>query len=88
MQDGINVQVGKSHKINKRVGWNKAVQAGIFHFSLVKITILAENFQKLINVQDGIRACRMDFFQKRIRFAARLLRTLEYIMMIAFPFRC
>jgi hypothetical protein len=43
---------------------------------------LAKNIQKLINVQDGIRACRMDFFQKRIRFAARLLRTLEYLQIL------
>ena len=37
VQDGITVQAGKIPKINKRAGWNKAVQAGIFHFLLVKI---------------------------------------------------
>ena len=41
VQDGINVQAGKIPKINKRAGWNKAVQAGIFHFLLVKIEVLA-----------------------------------------------
>ena len=30
VQDGINVQDGKIPKINKRAGWNKAVQVGIF----------------------------------------------------------
>ena len=30
MQDGINVQDGKSLKINKRAGWNKGVQDGLF----------------------------------------------------------
>ena len=70
VQDGINVQAGKILKINKRAGWNKAVQDGIFHFSLMKIHIQARNFPNLINVQDGIRPCRMEFFKKLIRFAA------------------
>ena len=39
VQDGINVQAGKILKINKRAGWNKAVQVGIFHILLVKINI-------------------------------------------------
>ena len=30
MQEGINVQVGKFLKINKRAGGNKGVQVGIF----------------------------------------------------------
>ena len=30
VQDRINVQDGKILKINKRAGWNKAVQVGIF----------------------------------------------------------
>ena len=41
VQDGINVQADKIQKINKRAGWNKAVQVGIFHFLLVKIKVLA-----------------------------------------------
>ena len=41
MQDGIKVQAGKIPKINKRAGWNKAVQVGIFHFLLVKRGVLA-----------------------------------------------
>ena len=61
MQDGINMQDGKIPKLNKRARWNKAVHVGIFYFSLVKINVLAENFQKLINVQDGIRPCRLEF---------------------------
>ena len=78
MQDGINVQVGKSHKINKRAGWNKAVQVGIFHFLLMQNKVLAQNYPKLINVQDGIRACRLEFCKKLIRFAARLFDSLKY----------
>ena len=35
VQDGINVQDGKIPKVNKRAGWNKALQDGLFHFSLV-----------------------------------------------------
>ena len=70
VQDGINVQAGKILKINKRAGWNKAVQDGIFHFSLMKIHIQAQNFPNLINVQNGIRPCRMEFFKKLITFAA------------------
>ena len=41
VQDGINLQAGKLSKINKRAGWNEAVQVGIFHFLLVKIEVLA-----------------------------------------------
>ena len=78
VQVGINVQVGKFPKFNKRAGWNKAVQVGIFHFLLVKIKVLAWNFPKLINVQVGIRACRLEFFKKLIRCAAWLLERLEY----------
>ena len=70
VQDGINVQAGKIPKINKCAGWNKAVQVGIFHFLIVKIIISALNFPKLINVQDGISPCRLEFFKKLIRFAA------------------
>jgi hypothetical protein len=46
------------------------MQVGIFHFSLVKIKVLASNFQKLIKVQVGIRVCRLEFSKKLIRFAA------------------
>ena len=80
VQDGINVQVGKSHKINKRAGWNKAVQVGIFHFLLMQNKVLAQNYPKLINVQDGIRACRLEFCKKLIRFAARLFDSLKYLI--------
>ena len=36
--------------------------------------------QKLINVQDVIRLCRLEFFKKLIKRAARLLDTLEYFL--------
>ena len=49
------------------------MQVGIFHFSLVKIKVLASNFQKLIKVQVGIRVCRLEFSKKLIGFAAGLL---------------
>ena len=73
MQDGIKVQAGKIPKINKHAGWNKAVQDGKFQFLLVKTKVLAKKFPKLINVQDGISLCRMDFFQKRIRFCRTII---------------
>ncbi len=69
VQDGINVQAGKILEIED-AGWNKAVQDGIFHFSLMKIHIQAQKFPNLINMQDGIRPCRMEFFKKLIRFTA------------------
>ena len=53
------------------------VQDGIvgkFQFLLVKIKVWAIIFPKLINVQDGIRLCRMDFFQKRIRFYCTIIQ--------------
>ena len=81
VQDGINVQAGKIPKINKRAGWNKAVQVGIFHFLLMQNKVLAQNYPKLINVQDGIRACRLEFCKKLIRFAARLFDSLKYILL-------
>ena len=85
VHDGINVQDGKFLKINKRAGWNKAVQVGIFHFLLMQNKVLAQNYPKLINVQDGIRACRLEFCKKLIRFAARLFDSLKYILSILTP---
>ena len=35
VQDGINVQAGKTPKSNKRAGWNKAVQVGNLHILLL-----------------------------------------------------
>ena len=78
VQDVINVQAGKFPGINKRAGCNKAVQVGIFQESIVKKTCRLEKFQKLINVQDVIRLCRLDFFKKIIKRAACLLDRLEY----------
>ena len=77
LQDVINVQAGKFPGI-KRAGCNKAVQVGIFQESIVKKTCRLEKFQKLINVQDVIRPCRLDFFKKIIKRAACLLDRLEY----------
>ena len=79
MQDVINVQAGKFPGINKRAGCNKAVQVGIFQESIVKKTCRLEKFQKLINMQDVIRPCRLDFFKKIIKHAACLLDRLEYL---------
>ena len=70
MQEVIIVQAGKFPKINKRAGCNKAVQVGIFQKSIVKKPCRLKNFPKLINVQVGIRLCRVEFFKKLIRFAA------------------
>ena len=72
------MQAGKFLKINKRAGWNKAVQVGIFKKLLKWNACRLENFPKLINVQDGIRPCRLEFFKKLISCAARLLKRLEY----------
>ena len=79
VQDVINVQAGKFPGINKRAGCNKTVQVGIFQESIVKKTCRLEKFQKLINVQDVIRPCRLDFFKKIIKRAACLLDRLEYL---------
>ena len=84
VQDGINVQIDKSHKINKHAGWNKAVQVGIFHFLQMQNKVLAQNYPKLKNVQDGIRACRLEFCKQLIRFAARLFDSLKYIHALHF----
>ena len=43
VQDGINVQAGKTLKINKCAGWNKAVQVGIFNLLLMQNKVLAQN---------------------------------------------
>ena len=75
MQDGINVQAGKILKINKRAGWNKAVQDGLFHFSLMKIHIQARNFPNLINMQDGIHKAMQDgIFQKDNKICCMIIR--------------
>ena len=73
------MQVGKSHKINKHAGWNKAAQVGIFDFLQMQNKVLAQNYPKLINVQDGIRTCRLEFCKKLIRFAAGLFDSLKYL---------
>ena len=73
------MQAGKISEIDKRAGCNKAVQVGIFQKSIVKKLCWLEKFPKLINVQDVIRPCRLEFFKKLIICAARLLDTLEYL---------
>ena len=64
VQDVINVQAGNFSEINKPAGCNKPMQVGNFQESIVRKTCRQENFLKLINVQDVIRPCRLDFFQK------------------------
>ncbi len=54
------------------------MQVGIFQESIVKKTCRLEKFQKLINVQDVIRPCRLNFFKKIIKRAACLLDRPEY----------
>ena len=60
------MQAGKISKIDKRAGGNKAVQVGIFQKSIVKKLYKKETFQKLINVQEVIRPCRLEIFKKLI----------------------
>ena len=48
----------------------RACRLDFFLFSLVKIKVFDQKFQKSIKVQDGIRVCRLDFFKKIISFAA------------------
>ena len=72
------MQAGNFSRINKRAGGNNAVQVGIFQNSLVKNHKKWKKIEKLINVQEVIRACRLEIFKKIIICAARLLDTLEY----------
>ena len=62
MQVEIKVQVGKISKINKKAGWNKAVQVGCLENLLLQIMVFACKSQNLIKVQVGIRACRLENF--------------------------
>ena len=68
------MQAGKFSEINKRAGCNKAMQVGIFQKSIVKKSSLLENFQKLINMQDVIRPCRLENFKKLIRTCCTFIR--------------
>ena len=74
VQDGISVQAGKFPKINKHAGCNKAMQVGIFQKSIVKKSSWLENFQKIINVQDVIRPCRLENYKKLIRTCCMFIR--------------
>ena len=74
MQDVIIMQAGKFPKINKRAGCNKAMQVGIFQKTIVKKSSLLEISQKLINVQDVIRPCRLENFEKLIRKCCMFIR--------------
>ena len=78
MLDGINVQDGKISEIDKRAVWNKAIQIGILQKLLLWKMLLPGNFPKLINGQDGIRVCRLEFFKTIINCAALLLDRLGY----------
>ena len=74
VQDVIIMQAGKFPKINKRAGCNKAMQVGIFQNSIVERSSLLGNFQKLINLQDVIRPCRLENFEKLIRTCCMFIR--------------
>ena len=74
VQDVIIMQAGKFSKINKHAGCNKTMQVGIFQKSIVKKSSWLENFQKLINVQDVIRPCRLENFKKLIRTCCMFIR--------------
>ena len=63
VQDVIIMQAGKFPKINKRAGCNKAMQVGIFQKSIVKKSSCLESFQILVNVQDVIKPCRLEFLK-------------------------
>ena len=59
MQEVIIMQAGNFSRINKRAGGNNAVQVGIFQNSLVENHHKKwKKIEKLINVQEVIRACR------------------------------
>ena len=73
------MQAGNFSRIDKRAGGNNPVQVGIFQNSLVKNHKKWKKIEKLINVQEVIRACRLEIFKKIIICAARLLDTLDYI---------
>ena len=73
VQDVINMQAGNIPKMNKRVGCNKTVQVGIFQKSIETKWCRLEKILKLINVQDVIRPCSLEFFKKLIICAACLL---------------
>ena len=68
------MQAGKISKINKRAGCNKAMQVGIFQKTIVKKSSLQENFPNLINMQDVIRPCRLENFEKLIRTCCMFIR--------------
>ena len=51
-----------------------AMQVGIFQNSIEIKSGLLENFQKLINVQDVIRPCRLENYKKIIRTCCMFIR--------------
>ena len=66
LQDRINVQVGQLFKVNKRAGFYKAMQARIWLILLKSIKVFGRDSPKQIEVQDGIRTCRIEFFKKSL----------------------
>ena len=74
INDVIIMQAVKFPKINKHAGCNKAMQVGLFQKSIVKKSNLLENFQKLINMQNVIRPCRLENFKKIIRTCCMFIR--------------
>ena len=74
MQDGINVQVGKITKINKRAGWNKAVQVGIFHFFISKNKGFGLKFPKINKRAGWNKAVQDGIFQKINKICCMIIR--------------
>ena len=60
MQDGIKVQGGQIFEINKHANGIRTRRLEFCQFYYYKFKIMLEKFQKLINMEDGIRPCRMD----------------------------
>ena len=65
VQEVIKMQDGNLSRINKDAGCNKVVQVGFFQQLVVKNHKNWKKFQKLINLQEGIRLCRLDFFKNQ-----------------------
>ena len=74
MQDGINVQVGKSHKINKLAGWNKAVQVGIFNFLLMQNKVLGTKLPKINKRAGWNKGVQVGILQKNFKVWCTIIR--------------
>ena len=61
----------------KHAGCNKAVQVGIFQKLILKESWKLEKFQKLINVQNAIRLCRLEIFKKIMLCAVKVILEID-----------